>query len=55
MKPLVGLLRDKLPRFADGTIGTDISRMVKTFGRGMFVDVTKPKPTLGEMNSFYSS
>ena len=48
MKPLVGLLRDKTPKFADGTIGSDIPRMVKTFGRGMFVDVTKPKPQLGE-------
>ena len=47
MKQLVGLLRDKLPKHSDGTIGTDITRMVKTFGRGMFVDVVKPKPTLG--------
>jgi len=48
MKPLVGLLRDKTPKFADGTIGADIPMMVKTFGLGMFVDVVKPKPQLGE-------
>ena len=48
MKLLIGLLRDKTPKYADGTIGSDIPRMVKTFGRGMFVDVTKPKPQLGE-------
>ena len=47
MKPLMGLLRDKMPKYADGTIGSDITRMVKTFGRGMFVDVIKPKPVLG--------
>jgi hypothetical protein len=48
MKQLIGLLRDKTPKFMDGTIGADIARMVKTFGRGMFVDVVKPKPMLGE-------
>jgi hypothetical protein len=48
MKQLVGLLRDKIPKFSEGTIGTDITRMVKTFGRGMFVDVVKPKSMLGK-------
>jgi hypothetical protein len=54
MKPLIGLLRDKTPKFADGTIGSDIARMVKTFGRGMFVDVIKPKPMLGNYLSYNS-
>ena len=53
MKQLVGLLRDKLPKFSEGTVGADICRMVKTFGRGMFVDVVKPKPMLGK-NSQHS-
>ena len=51
MKPLVGLLRDKTPKFSDGTVGADVARMVKTFGRGMFVDVVKPKPKLGKNNN----
>lgn len=50
LKPLVGLLRDKLPKTLDGTIGSDIPMMVKTFGRGMFVDVLKVKPALGMAN-----
>ena len=48
MKQLVGHLRDKLPKLTDGTIGTDVPRLVKTFGKRMFVDVHKMKPTLGE-------
>ena len=51
MKQLVGLLRDKLPKISEGTVGSDISRMVKTFARGMFVDVVKPKPMLGKKYS----
>jgi len=47
MKPLVGHLRDKVPKTADGTVGTDIPRLVQTFGKGMFVDVLKVQPKLG--------
>lgn len=48
MKQLVGQLRDKVPKLTDGTIGTDVPRLVKTFGKGMYVDVLKMKPTLGK-------
>jgi len=44
---LAGILREKLPRFADGTIGTDIPLIVATFTRGMIVNVKKVKPSLG--------
>jgi hypothetical protein len=48
MKQLVGHLREKVPKLSDGTIGTDVPRLVKSFGKGMFVDVLKMKPTLGK-------
>lgn len=47
LKPLSGLLRDKLPNIKDGTVGLDVPLLVKTFGRGMFVSVNKVQPTLG--------
>ena len=47
MKPLVGVLRDKMPSVNNGMIGTDIPLMIKTFGKGMIVEVTKVKPALG--------
>ena len=39
--------RDKFPKKQSGTVGTDVSKMVKTFTNGQMVDVKKPKSTLG--------
>lgn len=47
LKPLLGIVREKMPKRQAGTLGTDIYKMVKTFSNGMEVTVTKPKPSLG--------
>ena len=39
MKPLIGVLRDKVPKKSDGTVGPDIVKMIKTFRSGMVVEV----------------
>ncbi len=46
MKSLAGLLRDKAPSKASGTVGADVSKMVRTFRSGMQVQVKKPVPSL---------
>ena len=47
LKPLLGILREKFPKKVNGTVGTDIEKMVKTFTNGQLVEVKKPKATLG--------
>ncbi len=47
MKPLVGLLRDKMPSVINGTIGDDVPLLIKKFGKGMEVEIKKVKPALG--------
>jgi len=47
LKPLLGILREKFPKKLNGTIGTDLGKMVQTFAHGMAVTVVKPKQTLG--------
>jgi len=47
LKPLLGILREKFPKKTNGTVGTDIEKLVKTFTNGQLVDVKKPKTTLG--------
>jgi len=44
---LVGVLRDKVPRPKEGTVGTDVPLLVSTWCRGMDVTVKKVKPSLG--------
>eukprot|EP00096_Caligus_rogercresseyi_P012394 TRINITY_DN5173_c0_g1_i1.p1 TRINITY_DN5173_c0_g1~~TRINITY_DN5173_c0_g1_i1.p1 ORF type:complete len:353 (-),score=84.40 TRINITY_DN5173_c0_g1_i1:80-1138(-) len=46
LKPLNSLLRDKLPRKQDATLGTDMEYMVKTFTNGQKVAVKKVPPSL---------
>nr|ACO15330.1 50S ribosomal protein L1 [Caligus clemensi] len=46
LKPLSGQLREKLPRKQDGTLGSNIEYMVKTFTNGQKVSVTKVPPSL---------
>jgi len=47
MKPLFGILREKYPKKAAGTVGSNIEKMVRTFQNGQLVDLKKPKETLG--------
>jgi len=47
LKPLIGILREKMPKKLLGTVGTDMEKMVKTFANGMEVTVAKSKSTLG--------
>ena len=47
LKPLINILRDNVPMVKNGTIGEDIGLLVKTFGRGMEVQIRKVKPDLG--------
>jgi len=47
LKPLVGVLREKFPKKLEGTVGTDLEKMVKTFSHGILTSVKKPKKTLG--------
>jgi len=47
LKPLIGILRDKMPSKANGCVSTDMERSVKTFSNGMLVSVVKPSATLG--------
>jgi len=47
LKPLVGVLREKFPKKMDGTVGTNLEKMVKTFSHGILTTVKKPKKTLG--------
>jgi ribosomal protein L1 len=44
---LLGILREKFPKKALGTVGSDLGRLVKTFANGQLVEVKKPKSTLG--------
>lgn len=46
MKSLVGVLREKSPQRKNGTMGTDITKMVKTFKSGLELTVQKVKPDL---------
>lgn len=47
MGPLNNILRDKVPAAKDDTVGPDVSILVKTFAKGMVVDVKKVKPEFG--------
>ena len=47
MGPLNNILRDKVPSAKDDTVGPDVSILVKTFAKGMVVDVHKVKPEFG--------
>jgi len=47
LKPLIGILREKFPKKALGSVSKDISKLVQTFAHGMLVSVNKPKKTLG--------
>jgi hypothetical protein len=44
---LAGVLRDKTPTIAAGTIGKDIPGMINIFGKGMHLGINKVKPSLG--------
>ncbi len=39
MRVLTGMLRDKTPKQLDGTVGSDVAKMVRTFRSGMVVQV----------------
>ena len=45
--PLRSVLRDKIPNVQNGSIGTDIVRMIQTFAHGMQLNVEKVKPSQG--------
>ena len=47
IKPLHGAIRDKAPSLANGTLGTDVIRMIQTFAKGLQINVKKPKTGLG--------
>jgi len=47
LKPLIGILRDKMPSKANGCVSSNLERSVKTFSNGMLVSVVKPSSTLG--------
>jgi len=47
LRPLLGILREKFPKKQNGTVGTNLGKMVQTFAHGMSVTVVKPKQTLG--------
>jgi len=47
MGPLNNILRDKVPNLKEDTVGPDVSILVKTFAKGMVVEVNKVKPQLG--------
>jgi len=47
MAPLNNILRDKVPNVKEDTVGPDVAILVKTFAKGMVVDVNKVKPQLG--------
>jgi len=47
LNPLNNILRDKNPRVQLGTVGPDVSLLVKAFARGMNIQVMKVKPELG--------
>jgi len=47
LKPLIGILRDKMPSKANGCVSADLEKSVKTFSNGMLVSVVKPSETLG--------
>jgi len=47
LKPLIGILRDKMPSKPQGSVSSDLPKLVKTFAHGMSVSVIKPGPTLG--------
>eukprot|EP00088_Acartia_fossae_P023977 TRINITY_DN24938_c0_g1_i1.p1 TRINITY_DN24938_c0_g1~~TRINITY_DN24938_c0_g1_i1.p1 ORF type:complete len:401 (-),score=59.12 TRINITY_DN24938_c0_g1_i1:32-1204(-) len=47
LKPLLGILRENFPKKPNGTVGTNMEKLVKTFSNGQIVEVKKPKSTLG--------
>jgi len=47
MAPLTNILRDKVPNAKEDTVGPDVAMLVKTFAKGMVIDVNKVKPQLG--------
>lgn len=46
MKPLIGILREKVPQKKNGTVGADIKKMVRTFRTGIEVQVKKLTPSI---------
>jgi len=48
LKPLLGVLRDQFPKKNLGTVGTDMTKLVKTFSNGQLINVqTANEQTLG--------
>ena len=47
MGPLKNILRDKVPSVILDTVGPDVGILVKTFAKGMTVDIKKVKPQAG--------
>ena len=47
MKTLMGLLREKTPKKNTGTVGSDVTRMVRTYCSGITVDIKKVPHTMG--------
>jgi ribosomal protein L1 len=47
MRSVTGLLREKTPNKLDGTLGSDMLKMIRTFRTGISVEVKKVKKTLG--------
>lgn len=50
MKLLKAVIRDKTPHLGNGTIGTDMTRMIQTFGQGIQLNVVKAKAQPGYMD-----
>lgn len=47
MKSVAGLLREKTPKKNSGTVGTDVTRLVRTYISGIAVQVKKVPKALG--------
>ena len=46
-RPLNNQLRDKAPSVAQGTIGSDMVKLIQTFAKGMYLQVEKVRPSVG--------
>ena len=40
LKPILGILREKFPKKPNGTVGTNIEKLVRTFQNGQLVEVS---------------
>lgn len=50
MRLLRAVIRDKTPNDKNGSIGTDITRMIQTFAKGIQLDIVKAKSQPGYMD-----